>query len=132
MDPLFIEILKGICSLIFKVLELVVHTFTRQRKLKRILSFKKNKRTLILPLRKGVLNGVVETKNYISDEVEAVAGIIEMLLRRGYSTHVNFEKEMYRRLKKHRDHYFVVCEYCRDFGMNFERWEDLTDVMFSA
>ena len=46
-------------------------------------------------MRKGVLNGVMEIKNYISDEVEAVAGIIEMLSRSGYSTRVNFEEVLF-------------------------------------
>ena len=272
MEKLVTELLNGIFSFICKFIELLVQTFTRQRKMKRILSFKKKIRTLVLPLREGYINGVVKTKNYVSDEVEAIAGIIETLSISGYSTHVDFEevlfeetgydvmafsnrhssdyivlggpagnrftceilrkyfphvklacgetsykvyeelglsdrfykvsdgekkrnilyeecgtvkeyeigsghdstyiilikmtssdfqckdngtvhivwggwtratkaaallfidfqKEMYRRLKKHRDHYFIVCEYCKDFGVNFERWKDLTDVMFAS
>ncbi len=271
METVIAELLNGILGYICKASELLILTFTRQRRMKRILTMKKKKRTLILPLREGYINGVVKTKNYISDEVEAVAGIIEMLSVSGYSTHVifeevvfeekghdlmafsdrhssdyivlggpagnrftceilrkyfshiqiacgessyktyvelgvadrfykvcdgesrrdilyqekgqkkkyevgngcdstyiilikmtasdfqckdngtvhiiwggwpqatkaavllfvNYEKEIYRRLKKHREHYFIVCEYCKDFGINFERWEDLTDVMFT-
>ena len=40
------------------------------------------------------------------------------------------EKEIYKKLKKRKKHYFIVCEYYKEFGLDFDKWYDLTDIMF--
>lgn len=269
MENLLIDMLNGVASFFYKMIELTISVFTRQRRIKRVLSLRKSKRTLILPLREGKLYNS-DVKNYVFEEVVALTGIVRMLSLGGYSVdiefedilledkmfsnmafksrntsdyfalggpganrltcmvfrkyfpdfripcgtdsfkryeelglsdrfyvgpkeepriilydrqgeegrfeyckgynstyivlikltaqdfeckdngtihimfggwpeatkaaallYIDYEKEIYRRLKKHKKHYFIICEYCQDFGVDFSTWEDLTDIMFS-
>jgi len=43
---------------------------------------------------------------------------------------LQYEKELYKRLKNRKKHYFIVCEYCKEFGIDYENWRDITDEMF--
>lgn len=265
MENLLVEILNGVASYFYKIVELTISFFTKQRRIKRVLSLKKAKRTLILPLREGKVYSS-DVKIYIYEEIIALTGIVKMLSIGGYSVDIEFEevlfeekkisnmafksrstsdyfvlggpganrftcmilekffpsfkvpcgpttfaryekmgiadrfhvgdkdgpryilyekkgengrfeyrknyivlikmtskdfgckdngtvhimfgegaeetkaatllyndyeREIYRRLKKHKKHYFIICEYCRGFGVDFNTWEDLTDIMFS-
>ena len=265
MENFLIDMLNGIASFFYKMIELTISIFTRQRRIKRVLSLRKAKRTLILPLREAKVYDLDE-KTYIYEEVVALTGIVRMLAMGGYSVdiefeevlfeeikissmafksrntsdyfvlggpganrftciilekffpgfklpcgsttfaryeemgiadrfhvvpkegprcilydrkgevgrfeyckgyivlikmtpkdldckdngtvhimfgegaeetkaaallYIDYEREIYRRLKKHKKHYFIICEYCRGFGVDFSTWEDLTDIMFS-